>query len=132
MLCVVPSGRGGVGHSLRPTLKAFLESIDGTLPFTSVDDFKICYSFDLKQTFSSKAISDLLIQPPIANLLTWTPDGSYCLTLLDEQRAYLEDSASHMFAKSIASAAAAGVTDTEKLAQYWVLRVEFPHWQKLT
>ena len=108
-----------------PAWQTFLTSIDATLPWTTAQNSDICYYFDLSQTCSGDAIGTFLGQAAVANVNTWSPTPAQCTTLLDQQRAYLESVASTLFAPAIASAATAGVTNFELMAQSWVLRVGY-------
>lgn len=105
------------------TWETHLKAIDSSLPHTTVDDFEVCYYFDLAQTCAGQTVSTLLNKAPITNVLTWAPTAADCSKLLDKQRPALEEAASHLFGAAITSAATAGVTNFELLAQSWVLRV---------
>jgi hypothetical protein len=110
----------GALHDLT-TWKAFLSTIDGTLPITTAADSKICYYFDVAQTCSADAIGTLLSQAAV-DFTIWTPTLADCSALLDRQRFYADQVASSVFSAAIASAATASVTNFELLAQSWVLR----------
>ena len=99
-----------------------LTRIDGSLPWTTAANSKICYFFDVSQTCSATAIGHLLSQaaPDFAN---WTPIPADCSALLDGQRFYAEKVASSLFSDAIVSAKSASVSKFELLAQSWVLRV---------
>jgi len=99
-----------------------LKAIDSSLPTTTASNNNICYYFPLKQACSGEAIGALLRQSPVANVLTWTPTAADCSKLLDKQLPSMERAASSLFGPAITSAAAAGVTNFELLAQSWVLR----------
>ena len=102
--------------------ETFLKSIDATLPLLAQSNSQICYYLDPGQTCFGQAVGHLLGQSAV-DPLTWTPTEAQCSTLLQEQLPYLEAIATDLFGAAITSAAAAGVTDFEILAQSWVLRV---------
>jgi hypothetical protein len=106
-----------------PAMKAFLVSVDGSLPLLSPVDSKICYLFDLTQSCSGEAIGHILNLPSSADVFPWSADTTSCDALLDAERFYMEAVASSVFSEAIASAASAGVTNFELMVQSWVLRV---------
>ena len=103
--------------------EAHLKAIDSSLPTTTANNLQICYFYDLDQTCAGDAIGTLLRQAPVNNVLTWTPSVADCSKLLEKQLPALGEAASSLFKAAIASAATAGVTNFELLAQSWVLRV---------
>ena len=99
-----------------------LTRIDGSLPWTTAANSKICYFFDVSQTCSATAIGTLLSQA-IPDFANWTPTPADCSALLDGQRVYAEEMASSLFSDAIASAKRKSYTTFELLVQTWVLRV---------
>jgi hypothetical protein len=105
--------------------KTYLLEVDPALPRTSAASSKICWFFDIAQTCSGEAISTLLELSGATNIPNWTPTTATCDSLLNGQRIYAEKVAASLFASSILSAAAAGMTDYELMVQSWVLRVGY-------
>lgn len=79
----------------------FLEGVDSDVPYITPTDGKICYLFDIAQTCSGQAISNLLGLSAATDIPNWTPSDPDCKTLLNEQRLYAEKVAESLFASSI-------------------------------